>query len=88
MSIEQIDVSIRQVLKNIDLISSDAISESHWLAVFELTSGIDEKDTPFVATAISIGGVVWTGDKKLVKGLREKGFYQIFSSIELLDQRE
>ena len=88
MSIEQVDMSIRQVLKNIDLISSEAISELHWDSAFQLTSDIDEKDMPFVATAFGIGGIVWTGDKKLINGLRKKDFQDIISTSELIEQRK
>ena len=88
MSIEQVDMSIRQVLKNIDLISPEAISELHWDSAFQLTSDIDEKDMPFVATAFGIGGIVWTGDKKLINGLRKKDFQDIISTSELIEQRK
>ncbi len=88
MSTEQVDMSIRQVLKNIDLISSEVIPEVHWVSAYRLTSGIDEKDTPFIATALSIGGIVWTGDKKLISGLKKKGFHNIFTTSELIEQRK
>ena len=55
MSEEKINTSIHQVLKNIDLISSEATSDIHWNRAFELASNVDEDDTPFLATAIGIG---------------------------------
>lgn len=88
MSEERIDISIHQVLKNIDLISSEAISEIHWNRAFELASDVDEDDTPFLATAIGIDASIWTGDKKLINGLRTKGFQDIYSTAELYELRK
>lgn len=51
-----VETSIYHVLKNIELISSESISILNWELAFELTSGIDENDTPFVATAHGIEG--------------------------------
>ncbi len=73
MSVERIEFSIHQVLKNIYLISPEAISESHWEQAYKLAGGVDEDDTPFLATAISLEASIWTGDKKLISGLRAKG---------------
>ncbi len=88
MSGEKIDVSINQVLKNIDLISSEAISETYWKRAYELASDVDEDDTPFLATAIGIEAAIWTGDKKLINGLRAKGFHDIYSTAELYELRK
>lgn len=88
MSDEKIDISVHQVLKNVDLISSVAVSEIHWNRAYELASGVDEDDTPFLATAIGIEAVIWTGDKKLINGLRAKGFQDIYSTAELYELRK
>lgn len=85
MTSENIDVSIYQVLKNIELISSEAISELDWQRAYELALDIDEDDTPFVATALGIKGAIWTGDKKLINGLRHKEFKEIYSTTELFE---
>ncbi|RED99860.1 putative toxin-antitoxin system toxin component, PIN family [Marinoscillum furvescens] len=87
MSEEKIDVSIYQVLKNIDLISMVAISEIHWKRAYELAFDVDEDDTPFVATAIGLEASIWTGDKKLINGLRTKGFRDIYTTAELYELR-
>lgn len=88
MSEENIDISIHQVLKNIDLISSEAISEIHWNLAYELASDVDEDDTPFLATAIGLEAIIWTGDKKLINGLKVKGFQDIYSTAELYELRK
>ncbi|MEQ8474012.1 MAG: PIN domain-containing protein [Marinoscillum sp.] len=88
MSEEKIDLSIHQTLKNINLISPEAISESYWKRAYELASDVDEDDTPFLATAIGIEAAIWTGDKKLINGLRAKGFHDIYSTAELYELRK
>ena len=88
ISEEEIDVSITQLLKNIDLISTIAIAEIHWNRAYELVFDVDEHDTPFLATALALDAVVWTGDKKLIKGLRAKEFQGIYSTTELYELRK
>lgn len=88
MQLGDIEISIQQVLKRIDLISPEAISEFNWNRAYELTSEIDEKDIPFVATALGINGSIWTGDKKLMNSLRNKGFKDVYSTAELSDRIE
>lgn len=88
MSEDKIDVSIHQVLKNVELISLEALSETHWSRAYELVVDVDENDTPFLATAIGIKASIWTGDKKLINGLRAKGFQYIYSTAELFEIRK
>ena len=88
MSEKRIDVSINQVLKNIILISSEAIADAFWKQAYELAADVDENDTPFLATAIGIEASIWTGDKKLMNGLRSKGFEDIYSTAELFELRK
>jgi putative PIN family toxin of toxin-antitoxin system len=88
MSEKQVDVSIHQVLNNITLISPEAISSQNWKRAFELVFDVDEDDTPFLATAISLEASIWTGDKKLIKGIKEKGFTDIYSTTELYKFRK
>lgn len=87
MDDKQLSVSIRQVFNNIQLISNEAISPKHWMEAYQLTFDIDEKDTPFIATTISLNAILWTGDKKLITGLRKKGFNDIINTRELLKKR-
>ena len=43
-------------------------------------------DLPFVALTIYLDGLLWTGDKKLLKGLAVKGFEKTISTEELIGQ--
>lgn len=53
-----------------------------------MTSGIDEKDTPFVALTIDLEGSLWTGDKKLINGLRSKSVEWALTTEELDQVRD
>lgn len=44
-----------------------------------LCADLDEADTPHVALALHLGGLLWTGDKRLRSGLRGKGFDAFFT---------
>jgi predicted nucleic acid-binding protein len=49
----------------------------------EWVSGIDFDDFAFVAIASYLDGWLWTGDKKLMSGLREKGYDHVLSTSDL-----
>lgn len=61
------------------------ISNSDIEKALKLTKDIDEDDTLFVALANHLKAKLWTGDKKLEKGLSEKEFYSLISTRELYD---
>lgn len=60
----------RMVLKKIEFIELELVSDPFWKTAIKMTSPIDEFDTPFVALSLALGASLWTSDKKLVKGLR------------------
>ncbi|MBP7534856.1 MAG: hypothetical protein KA783_10450 [Chitinophagales bacterium] len=41
---------------------------------YDLCKDIDEKDLAFVALALELNALLWTGDQKLRKGLESKNF--------------
>jgi len=88
MDRNQLNVAIREVFNKIQLISNDAISPEHWRGAFELAKNVDEKDTPFIAITLSMDAMLWTGDKKLIAGLRKKRFVDILNTQELLGLRK
>lgn len=66
-----------RILDRIQFTRYDFISRENRQTALELCKNIDEKDTPFVALALELDAKVWTGDKKLITGLKEKGFSKI-----------
>ena len=49
-----------------------------------LVADIDFDDFAFVATADYLNAILWTGDKILLSGLRNKEYKQIITTAELL----
>jgi predicted nucleic acid-binding protein len=66
------------LLNKIKFISEKMLSEMSLGYAFELCEDIDEKDTIFVAMTIELNGLLWTGDKKLIEGLKRKGFDKFY----------
>ena len=48
----------------------------------ELTYSIDKKDTQYVVLTIFLEGLLWTGDLKLLRALKRKGFNQIITTSD------
>lgn len=73
------------ILKKVNFINEEQIPKEVWTKALEITKNVDEKDTPFVALSLYLDAYLWTGDKKLIKGLKQKGFNKLISSNELLN---
>ena len=69
---------LNKILENIHFVNPAIISIENKKRAYQLCSGIDEKDTPFVALTYELNALLWTGDKKLIKGLTVKGFTNFF----------
>lgn len=66
------------VLKRVSFYDEQTMTKESKQKAYDLCRDIDEKDTPFVALAIALGGQLWTNDKPLKDGLRNKGFDAFF----------
>lgn len=70
---DELDFLQGMIFKNIGLVNIENIPKTTFLKAYELTKDIDENDTPFVALALELSSFLWTGDKKLLNGLKQKG---------------
>lgn len=68
------------LLRNITVYREILIAPSIRERAYELCKSIDPADSPHVALTIHLNGVLWTGDKKLKKALRLKGFHSFFEA--------
>ncbi|MFP5042547.1 PIN domain-containing protein [Parasediminibacterium sp. JCM 36343] len=50
---------------------------------YDLVKDIDVDDAAFVATTIYLDAILWSGDKSLIKGLKTKGFHNIYDSAAI-----
>jgi len=71
---EDLLVTFQDVLKRLIFHDELSMSPASIQTAFELCHDVDEKDTPFVALAIELDAVLWSGDKELREGLIKKGF--------------
>jgi len=71
------------LFKYISIISLGIIPQNIWLAAEALTFDIDPDDIPFVALTMFVDAHLWTKDKILYNGLKNKGFSNVISTYEL-----
>ncbi|MBX3042546.1 MAG: PIN domain nuclease [Candidatus Kapabacteria bacterium] len=68
---------------NIELIHHKDIPIEYLNRAIEICTDIDIDDTYFVATALFCDAKLWTGDKKLISGLLNKGINIHITTSEL-----
>ena len=71
---EEVYGFIAKILKRIHFVQEELISFENYMLAYNLCKEIDENDTPFIALALEIKGFLLTGDAKLKKALKNKGF--------------
>lgn len=76
------------VCKDITFISEELVKSSTWFSAQKLTADIDLKDVHYVAFSKHFRCKIWSGDKRLMKGLAKKGFHNFISTNELFKLRE
>jgi len=73
------------VLKNITILDHSIVPKEKYQQSFELCEDIDPADTPFVAFSLFLNCKIWTGDKKLINGLKKKNFQEIITTDDLFE---
>jgi predicted nucleic acid-binding protein len=71
------------VTKNITYINEKLIPNKIISSTETLLRNIDLGDVPFVAMTKYLKGKLWTGDKKLLTGLKSKNFNETITTAEL-----
>ena len=66
------------LLRRVTVVKEDLIEQTTRQQAYTLCQDIDVADTPFVALTLHLDGLLWTGDKVLKSGLRDKGFDRFF----------
>lgn len=79
ISIAEFNQNILLLLTQLLIINDDEISDAIFKKAFELTRNIDPKDTIYIALAISLDALFLTGDLKLLRALKHKGFNQLIT---------
>lgn len=79
LTAEEVVLAYGQVLSTVNLYKEGLIAASYWDRAYELCADVDPSDTPHVALAFALDALLWTGDKRLRKGLESKGFDRFFT---------
>lgn len=74
---------IRELFSEITVIPKFGISKENYEKALSLCEDIDPKDTPYLALSIELDIPLWTNDKKLIKGLLDKGYKKIITTEEI-----
>lgn len=83
MTEAQISVAMALVLGRITFINENLIDKLIWSAAEAIVGDIDIDDTDFVALNDQLNAVLWTGDKPLYTGLRNKGYTRVLNTDAL-----
>jgi predicted nucleic acid-binding protein len=74
-----------KLFKGVTILPSIIMNRESKQKAMDLCKDIDEKDTPYVALAIEMDVSVISNDKKLYKGLKEKGFSNIILLEDIIN---
>ncbi|MBV6641584.1 MAG: hypothetical protein KI791_12735 [Cyclobacteriaceae bacterium] len=80
-----LNLSKSKLFDRIRFIDYKLINDQSWEKAETLVADIDPDDVSFVALALDFSNsYLWTGDKKLRAGLKQRGFKQIINTRELM----
>ena len=85
LSDSELATSILLVTSRIRFIDATLIPPEILLKAQDLCGNIDIDDTEFIALTNHIRGKLWSGDKELQRGLKQKGWNKFISTQELYD---
>ena len=74
------------IIDKILFVDDILLSNDDLIKAIELVSDIDENDSMFIALNNHLHSVLWTGDKRLANGLKNKGYNRIITTDELYDK--
>lgn len=83
LTLDQVLEAEFQICKSINLISDEQISSVNWGLAQNLVFDIDKKDISYIAFSNQFKAKVWSGEKKLIKGLERKGFTNFISTQKM-----
>ena len=70
-------------MQNVQILNKSLIPDQFYHKSLNICESIDIDDTEFIAVVMLIEGKLWTGDLKLINGLRKKGFDQCLTTEKL-----
>lgn len=74
-----------EVFRCVNFISEEQIPYNFWHEAIPFVRDIDMDDIAFVTLAEYLDARLWTGDKRLLTGLEQRGFKRIITTEEILN---
>ena len=84
LSLSEVNEFLLLITKNLIVIDEKLIPDGVKSKALELVEDVDTKDLPFVALSLYLDAKILTGDKKLINGLKKRGFKDIIELKEIL----
>ena len=81
---ENLELAKQLIFKNIEFIDEQEILIKFRLNAFQLVKDIDVNDLPFIALNKYLESTLWTGDKKLINGLKQKEYKTLATTEDLV----
>jgi predicted nucleic acid-binding protein len=82
---EQYQNSYQKIIRRINFVDDILIPDDVIEDAINLVADIDENDILFVALTNHLHAKLWTGDKKLISGLKVNGFSKILTTNDMYD---
>jgi predicted nucleic acid-binding protein len=83
LSESDFDIVREQIYGQIRFISEEQIPFSFWKNAIPIVRDIDMDDIAFVALTEYLDAKLWTGDKKLLAGIKERGYLNALTTDEI-----
>lgn len=84
---DELETAYEKLLSKLIFINEESIPVEIWEKAQQLVADFDLDDLDFVALTKYMKGSLWTGDKPLYNGLKEKRFRTVYNTDELLKLR-
>ncbi len=79
----QFDCAYHSIISHIIFLDDVIIKDESVDKAFQLVKNIDMDDWPFVALNIELNSLLWSGDKKLINGLKQLHYKKVITIEEL-----
>jgi predicted nucleic acid-binding protein len=76
------------IYKNIEFINEALIRKHHRLKAYNLLKEVDLNDIVFLALNEHLKAILWSGDKILIRGLRNQRYHNIITTDEIKKLRD
>jgi predicted nucleic acid-binding protein len=87
LSDSELETAYDKLLARLTFINEELIPRNTWLQSEKIVAGIDPDDIDFIALTKYLKGSLWTGDKPLYDGLKEKKFKTVYNTNDMIRLR-